>query len=305
MTDTAAAAETDVNVDQSLKEAYFTASQGQLIWARFKKQRAAMVAQQKSKLASASAELKIKQQEVRRLERLRENSSAAFRQALYDDKLLQVAMLEGDYSEAQARLKQATAELRLAELNLKYTKIRAPYAGVVSLRHTEIGSFLKVGEGVVTLISDQSLEIEADVPSSRMAGLTKNRRIEVDVDGKKLAALVRAIVPEENPQTRTRAVRFSPEFATGNTDFAANQSVTLQIPIASDQAVVSVHKDAVLNRRGEDMVFLVAEGKAKPQSVELGDAVGERFIVRGGLRPGDIVVVRGNERLLPGQPVKF
>ncbi len=43
MTDTAAIEETDTNVDQSRKEAYFTASQGQLIWARFKKQRAAMV----------------------------------------------------------------------------------------------------------------------------------------------------------------------------------------------------------------------------------------------------------------------
>ena len=43
MTDTATIEETDVNVDQSAKEAYFTAGQGQLIWAPFKKQRAAMV----------------------------------------------------------------------------------------------------------------------------------------------------------------------------------------------------------------------------------------------------------------------
>jgi peptide/nickel transport system permease protein len=43
MTDTANATNVDVNVDQKLKEAYFTASQGQLIWTRFKKQKAAMV----------------------------------------------------------------------------------------------------------------------------------------------------------------------------------------------------------------------------------------------------------------------
>ena len=42
MADTATVEETDVNVDQSRKEAYFTAGQGQLIWTRFKKQRAAM-----------------------------------------------------------------------------------------------------------------------------------------------------------------------------------------------------------------------------------------------------------------------
>ena len=43
MTDTATLEETDTDVDQSRKEAYFTAGQGQLIWTRFKKQRAAMI----------------------------------------------------------------------------------------------------------------------------------------------------------------------------------------------------------------------------------------------------------------------
>lgn len=266
---------------------------------------AATVAQQQSKLRAAAAELQLKQQEMQRLVKLRDNNSAAFRQALYDDKLLQVTVLESDLAEAEARLKQANAELRLAELNLRYAKIRAPYAGVVSLRHTEVGSFVKAGEAVVSLINDERLEVEADIPSDRIRGLTKGRKIVVEVEGIALYTTVRAIVPEENPQTRTRAARFKLDMKMAGSGFAANQSVTLLVPIASEQAVVSVHKDAVLNRKGKNMVYVVIDGAAKPRPVSLGDAVGDRFIVNGGLKPGEIVVVRGNERLFPGQPVKF
>ena len=50
---------------------------------------------------------------------------------------------------------------------------------------------------------------------------------------------------------------------------------------------------------------MINENKAKPTKVELGDAVGDRFTVTSGLKQGDIVVVRGNETLRPGQKVTF
>ena len=65
-----------------------------------------------------------------------------------------------------------------------------------------------------------------------------------------------------------------------------------------------MHKDAIIKRRGQDMVFVVEDGTAQPRSVDLGGAVGNRFEVRGGLRDGDQAVVRGNERLKPGDKVR-
>jgi multidrug efflux pump subunit AcrA (membrane-fusion protein) len=69
--------------------------------------------------------------------------------------------------------------------------------------------------------------------------------------------------------------------------------------------VVSVHKDAVIPRGGESIVFVAKEGKAVRQALQLGDAVGNRFEVLDGLKAGDVVVVRGNERLRPGQSIKY
>ena len=69
--------------------------------------------------------------------------------------------------------------------------------------------------------------------------------------------------------------------------------------------MLSVHKDAVINRRGKQIVYVVQEGKAAMRPVQLGEAVGARMEVLRGLAQGDLVVVRGNERLRPGQDVRY
>ena len=52
------------------------------------------------------------------------------------------------------------------------------------------------------------------------------------------------------------------------------------------------------------LVYIVKEEKAQIKPVKSGDGVGNRFIVLGGIEVGDITVVKGNERLRPGQSVK-
>ena len=65
----------------------------------------------------------------------------------------------------------------------------------------------------------------------------------------------------------------------------------------------TVHKDAILKREGMSLVYIVKEETAQIKPVRLGDGVGNRFIVLEGLEVGDIAVVKGNERLRPGQKV--
>jgi RND family efflux transporter MFP subunit len=217
----------------------------------------------------------------------------------------QVVMLRSQVAEASARLLEVEADAQLARINLSYTSVRAPFPGVVTQRHTDVGAYVNVGQPVVTLIDDHALEVEAEVPASRIAALLPGAGVAVRINGQSVAAKVRAVVPQENPMTRTRVVRFSADMAALRGHLAGNQSVTVAIPISSGQKVISVHKDAILRRRGNDMVFVVENGAAQPRNIAIGDAVGGRFMVRDGLKAGDVVVVRGNERLFPGQPVRF
>lgn len=260
------------------------------------------VARAEAALETARVRIDLLAQEAERLQRLSE--SAAFSQARYDDKLLEVAMAGSAAAEAAADLERARANAKLSAIELARASIRAPYAGVVTQRHTEAGSYLDLGKPVVTLLDDRHLEIEADVPGSRIPGLVPGTPVTFSLGaGATMKATVRAVVPEENPLTRTRTVRFTARFNDGLEDLAANQSVTLHLPAGKARSVVTVHKDAVLIRKGKSMVFVVVEGRAEPRAVTLGEAVGGRFEVSQGLRPGDMVVVRGNERLSPGQKV--
>lgn len=269
--------------------------------------RAAAVEEAVAAVTTSRAEARLKQQELTRIEGLR--SSAAFSQGRFDDARQEVSMAQGELGEAEAALASAKAQLRLAEIDLAYADVRAPYGGVVSKRHVEVGAWVGVGDAVVTLVDDRDLEIEADVPAIRVGGLLPGARVTVEITGveandtgKALTATVRAVVPDENPMTRTRTARFVPEFDSHRA-LAANQSATVHLPAGTPRTVVSVHKDAVINRRGKTLVFLVVDGAAQIRPVSLGEAVGPRFEVLGGLEPGDMAVVRGNERLRPGQKV--
>ncbi len=207
--------------------------------------------------------------------------------------------------QAEAELLRADASLALADLALADADITAPYPGVVIARHVVAGNYAGVGDAIMTLLNDRVLEIEADVPAERAGGLLPGTRVvATSRDGSSFGAMVRAVVPEENPRTRTRGVRLIPLPDAAVPAFVGNQSVTVDLPIGTPRDVVTVHKDAIIVRGDRAIVYVVADGKAQVRGVKRGQAVGNRFEVLGGLEPGDVVVVRGNERLRPGQPVR-
>ena len=67
--------------------------------------------------------------------------------------------------------------------------------------------------------------------------------------------------------------------------------------------VTSVHKDALLLDGRQPRVYLVIDGKVEMRPVTIGESLGNRFEVLDGLSVGETVVIKGNERLRPGEPV--
>ena len=251
---------------------------------------------------AAGARLERVEQEIARYEKLRR--SAAFSKARLQDKEQERVWLRSELDAARAQLVQAKAGLALAEMDLARGTVRAPYDGVVTALHTEIGSYLKEGGAVVALVNDRKLEIEADVPAARIAALAPGAEVVVLLpDGTKHRARVRAVVPDENAMTRTRLVRFTPDFGRTAVPLAANAAATVVVPVGSAAPALTVHKDAIVRQGQQALVFVANNGKADRRRVRLGRASGTRFEVLDGLAEGDLAIVRGNERLRPGQPV--
>ena len=263
---------------------------------------AATVNEAQAQVERLKAQAALRRQELRRLEGLQE--SAAFSQSRFEDARQEVIIAESAIGTAEAARVRAMASLSLNRIDLSWATVEAPYPGVVTLVHTEVGAWLGVGEPVVSMVSDIDLEVEADVPSRRIEALEAGTVVALVLDdGTEHGAVVRAVVPEENALTRTRQVRFTPRFGTVLKPLAINQSATVVLPAGRSRDVLTVHKDAVVRRQGQAFVYVAEDGQAQIRPVQLGAAVGGRFEVLGGLGPGEPVVVRGNERLRPGQPI--
>ena len=261
---------------------------------------------QKAKVERDSAQVRTKkkeivllQQELRRLNSLK--NSPAFPQARLDDKRQEVSVAESTVAEANAQLRMANANLQLTAISLYDAEIRAPYDGIISKRHVEVGSFVGIGSSVATIINNQSMEIEADIPARLIPYLEPNMVIAAELEDKShFNAVLRATIPDENPRTRTRAVRLNPKIDLRSSKFAINQSLTLFIPAGSTEKLLTVHKDAVILKKGKRVVFVSEDKVARMRFIQLGQANGSRFTVIAGLNDGDLVVIRGNERLQPG-----
>ena len=250
------------------------------------------------------AQLKLARQEFKRLEGLKK--SAAFNQARFDDARQNVVIARAEMRAAESMIASARADLELAEIDLRDTEVRAPYAGTIVERLVEAGAYVQIGAPLVRMLGDRSLEVEADVPFQHLTGLAIGTEVGITLDDEtRHSAVVRAMLPTENPLTRTRTVRLVPTFGQTSRPLANDQSVTLEIPLGAKQQVLTVHKDAVIRRRGQNVVFVIAGEKTEARPVDLGAAVGTRLEVLSGLAEGDRVVVRGNERLRPGDKVRI
>lgn len=250
----------------------------------------------KSNLMRAEAQARLAKLQLERMSKLKDSS--AFEESLFDQR-------EAELGTAEAELRLAKVNLAAAETDYGWGTIRAPFPGVITARHTNLGAFVNRGEPVVSMVNTAAFEVEADIAADKLQGVLPGAAVTVRTLGEDFPGTVRAIVPLENAGTRTRPVRITPEFGDAVNRLAANTSAQVKLPIGSTQDVLTVHKDAI-NRRGDSTsVYVVEDGKAAIRPVQLGDAVGSRLAVISGLQDGELVVTRGNERLQPGQAVAY
>ena len=249
-----------------------------------------------------STELELAKQQEDRFRQLRH--SAATTEAQYEDSVLKLKIAEHALGEAKAATNQIQRELAISDYNLSLTKIHAPYSGVIVERNIEIGQYVRVGERVVRIVGDHDLEIEAYIPYRYIDSLQIGDSLTAQFDnGTEFMASLRAFIPEEHVSTRTRAVQFVFDQSQFDDLLAINQNVIIQVPIAGGNEVITVHKDAVVTQQGQHIVYVVEDDSVMPRPISIGQASSNRFEVTSGLNNGDTVVIRGNERLSPGQKV--
>ncbi|MEO0605960.1 MAG: efflux RND transporter periplasmic adaptor subunit, partial [Myxococcota bacterium] len=184
---------------------------------------------------------------------------------------------------------------------LERHRVRAPFDGVVARRHVDPGDRVNPGTPVVDLVSTGSVEVRVDAPLQLARQVEPGQTVELGLVPP-LSATVAGVVPALDPVSRTAVVRVVP---TGEAPgLVAGSSVPVAFSIQHEGGLV-VPRDAIVVGAVDQRVFKVVESTAQPVTVRpVASSAGQVLVEADDLAAADAVVVRGNERLRPGQPVR-
>jgi membrane fusion protein (multidrug efflux system) len=202
-----------------------------------------------------------------------------------------------------ARLK---AELNALEDQLTKKRIRAPVSGYVVKRHALVGQWLGEGEPVVTLAVLDPIRVIVPVPERYISSLKKRDRAQVNFDalpGQTFEGVIAAVIPRADAAARTFPVHV--EIPNPKTAIKAGMLGRATLPAGYLHKALLVPKDALVLSGMGTAVFVVNDQSARLVPVKTGAAHGSLIEVGGDLKAGLKVVIRGNERLRPGQPVQI
>ncbi len=245
-----------------------------------------------AEIEGVEARLDFLQREVKRLRRLAKSNNAA--QTLLDQTV-------SELNAEQARLASARARLHQVEDRIRRSTVRAPFAGVIMARLRHPGEWVDAGMEVVHLLDTGELEVRAMAPLAARPFLAPGMSLRLKSGDDEATGTLRALVPAGNARSHLMDLRLDFQ----NPGWTVGQVLEVAVPTAAARRVLTVPRDAlVLRRSGITVYRLTADGGAERVAVRTGLAQGPYIEVIGELRPGDRVIVRGGERLRPGQKVK-
>ena len=263
------------------------------------------LAQAKARLAEAQAVEEQTAREAQRLTGLVDEK--AISQKEFDDARSASAV-------ARAAVKSAEAAVREAELNLSYTQVSAPVAGVTGRAHRSEGSLVNTGsDSLLTTIaqinpiwvrfslSDNDL---AGVPGGR-AAVRSFREVELQrPDGSILPQRGRINFSASRIDPALGTLEMRAEFTNADAVVLPGQFVRARVIAGERDNVFLVPQAAVTQTESGPVVMLAnAEGKVEPRPIKLGQWQGKDWVVTGGLQAGDRVIVDNLIKLRPGAPV--
>jgi HlyD family secretion protein len=280
------------------------------------------IAQQSAIVARTAADLKNAEQSLRRTEKLvhdgivpqqeLDNATSRYQMALStyqaalkNEEVVRIGPRQETIKVARAMLEQAQADLEYARAQFENVIIRAPLTGIVLDRYVDVGTMVTTGftsdrgakQALLSIADMNDLQVEADVseadiakvrigqPASMSPDAYSNRQYKGNVEyiastADRDKATVKVKMKVLNPDELLR-----PNMGAKVTFYQEGTKVTDSVPS------VMVPKDAVTNVGGHTVVFLVKEGKAVIQRVDVGSEANGYVQILSGMQGGESVIV--------------
>lgn len=228
---------------------------------------------------------------------------------LFNEKAIAENRMDEERSAATAafeRYNQLSAEEKRLKIDLNNCVITAPYDGYTVRKLVDVGEWVSAGDPVFEIVDLAEIKITVDLPEKLFGKLSIGSSAKIIIAGKEkptVSGVVTGIAPSASDVSHTFPVYITVDNSSGSLAGGMLVRVTLNM----DQIFTSlaVSKDAIVNNGPSETIYTIVEGKAAPISVQSSSAQGDIIAISGeGLSLGMIVVVRGNERIFPGSPLR-
>ncbi len=249
-----------------------------------------------TKIRIEQIELRIqnKQKNFRRLERLYKSSGVSEKE--YDD-------AHYTYQDVKKEKKIARENLEKLLIQKRRSVISAPFDGIVLTKNVDSGAWVQQGKQLVSIGSSNDLFVRAPIAETLLQYIRLGEKVEVILNAfsKRIEGDVSGIDPVADLKTKNIFLKIK---IPAMSFVAQNMSADVSVP-SSDKRELSVFSRAALIKfQGKDFVYSVKEGKAAILPVHIVAFLGDRVAVDNEyIVPGLPLVVEGNERLRPDQPV--
>jgi membrane fusion protein (multidrug efflux system) len=205
----------------------------------------------------------------------------------------------------RALLASAQASLKIAQRDLRETRIASPIHGILAERTGDIGTSIARGSRVATVVDIAMVKIRVGLSEKDIADIREGQPATVVTDAlpeHTFAGTVYSVGAKADDLT----LAFPVEIVINNShDPLLKPGMVAQVSIQTGvhADVFPLPQEAVLRISDDCFVWTIEQGTARKVQVTVGPIVRSEYIVTSGLRPGQLIVIAGQHTLEDGSPV--
>jgi RND family efflux transporter MFP subunit len=208
---------------------------------------------------------------------------------------------QADFDAVQARARVAEGAAREMETMLGYTKVVAPFDGIVTRKLADVGDLAAPGKPIIEMEDPRALRFEADVPESLVGNVKLGAKFPVQVaeGAARIEGTVVEVAPVADAASRTFLVKLDLPTVEGA---RSGQFGRVWVPTGESKSI-RVPTSAVVVRGQMECVFVVTDEHAQLRIVRTGKRTDGEVEILSGVNSGERVISEGAEPLRDGQPV--
>ncbi|TNE52869.1 MAG: efflux RND transporter periplasmic adaptor subunit [Bacteroidetes bacterium] len=213
---------------------------------------------------------------------------------------------------AKAKYDKAKAELQLSQVHLNFTKVTAPFDGIMDRFHVRLGSLLDEGELLTTLSANDKMWIYFNVPEAEYLNYMSKIKTDSSTSVKLLMAnrklfkypgKVTAIEADFNNETGNIAFRATFPNPERLLRYGETGNILMEVPLKGALLIPQKATYEILDKK---YVYVIDKNNTvRSRKIEIGEEFTHLYVVKKGLKEGDKILIEGLRKVRSGQKIKY